>query len=407
MCDPFTIAAIATGVGSTAAGAVGSSKNKKANAYAQNQQTNLSKEQFDARTKLANEIFAENLGLSSSVFDELASLSDQEFQQRNGLSKQTFQDLLATEDAQMLRDSSAASANTNAIRDARLGRDATRDTAAQRYSEILAGANQRQAGFRAEGDSIASDLVAAFTPGAFEGRRADATAARDALAATAASPSSPTASLPMSGAGKAAYSRYAGKGLADAAAENTAKSRVASYGDAVDAGGRTIDRGNERTAFVTDAARRALAPLGAELGAQSLTYNNAADTYAGRTRAADADLDAALGLSATEAQGKGRAISRYGADMDAALAAFFGGKIGSTGSRGDALIGANDTRLAGTNSASMNLENGMQGITQFRMANSGPGIWGTLSQFGSALTPTLFQAGAQGSGFKKPAQTAP
>jgi hypothetical protein len=78
--------------------------------------------------------------------------------------------------------------------------------------------------------------------------------------------------------------------------------------------------------------------------------------------------------------------------MDNAYDRYYGGRQSSTATRGDTLINANQTKLAGSNAASSAFENNMNNITNFRMANNGS----TLSQIGqlaSAFAPTLLNIG--------------
>lgn len=409
MCTGLEIAALVAAVGGTTASAAGQASQKKGNAYAQDKQTQMSAGEFNVRNALANQIFAENTDINRRTYEELNALDDQAFAERTGLSKDAFNQLNEIDKQQVIRDAAAADANIGATRDIRLERDATRDDARAEYDRTLAAANTRQEGYRQRADDIAASLIAAFGPEAMAGRQTGAAAARDALVAEAITPSAgPAVAGDVDPVLAQAFAKYSAAGRDAAANKAAAASKVASYSDAVGEGGRIIDRGDENVALIADEARRALTPLGAQLGVQSLRFNNAADAARARGAAADADLEAALNLSGTQARGEGRAVTSYTGAMDDALARSFGTRADTATARGNALIGANETRLAGTNAVSQNFENGMANITQFRMANSGPGVWGTLGQLAGAVTPTLFnQAGQNGTGFgfRKPAVT--
>lgn len=405
MCTGLEIAALVAAVGGTGAAAAGQSAQKKGNAYAQNQQTQLSAGEFNARDVLAKQIFAENTDINRQVYDDLNALDDQAFAERTGLSKQAFNQLGEIDKQQIVRDAAASDSNVNATRDIRIERDATRDDAKTQYEKTLTDANTRQGGYRQKADDIAASLIAAFTPQAMAGRQTSAAADRDALVSkTVTQPTGPAVAGNVDPVLAQAFARYSAAGRGAASDRAAATSKVASYSDALGAGDRTINKGDEDVAMIADEARRALTPLGAQLDTQSLRYNNAASGARAKGTAADADLEAALNLSSTRAKGEGRGVTAYTGAADDALATFFNGRSGSVTGRGNTLIGANEAKLQGSNAVSQNLENGMGNVTQFRMANQGPGAWGTLGQFVGAVTPTLFSQAAQngtGFGFRK------
>lgn len=436
---------IATAVGGTGAIMAGQASTKRQNAKILDDQTKASGAEFDTRNQLAKDIFAENSTISKDTYDQMATLSDQEFAKRTGLSKDAFNALTRTQQDQVARDFSSAQANVDTTKGARIGRDTTvdaatgvrdssyddairtrqvaQDAARAKYESDLATANGRQDQFRGQGDKVAGDLVAAFTPEAMAARRTSATAARDALVAGTRTATPSAASATADDSVRAAFAKYSNQGVARAADTAAVGSNLAGYTDAVAGGDRVIDQGNERTGFIKDAAGRALAPLSAVLDASSIGFNNAAATgasqinninarygdvrtaanarYTGQTGNADADLSAALGLSGTRAAGEAKATTGYTGAMDDAYNAFFGGRQSSVGGHGDALIGANNTRLQGSNAVSSNLEGNLAGISGFRMNNtSSP--WTTLGQFASAVAPTLTNMG-QRNAFNKAA----
>lgn len=401
MCTGLEIAALVSAVGGTAASAAGQARTQRGNARAQNQQTELSANEFNLRDQLAKQVFGENTGISRDMYEHLNALDDQAFAERTGLSKEAFNQLNEIDRQQVIRDAAAADANVGATRDARVQRDTTRDDARANYGRILDSANTRQTGFRDQADRIAAELVAAFAPEAVAARQAGAAGTRNAAVAQAiTTPTAPAVAGNVDPVLAKAFARYSAAGRDAAASTAAAQSKVAAYTDAAQAGDRKINRADENVAMIADDARRALAPLGAQLGTESLRYNNAADTASARGAAADADLEAALNLSRTRAGGEGRAVTSYTGAMDDALARSFGTRASNVSDRGNTLIGANEARLQGTNQVSQNYENGMDNITRFRAANSGPGAWGTLGQFASAVAPTLFSQAAQnGTGF--------
>jgi hypothetical protein len=374
MCDPITLAVTAGAAGLNAAG---QSSQKKANARAMNANTELSASEFNARDKLAREIFTENTSIDQQTYNALAALSDEEFATRTGLSKEAFNQLDQIDRQQVIRDAAAADVNTAQTRDIRFGRDAARDAASAEYDATLSGANTTQDAYRSQADAIARGLVEAFSADAMAGRRGASEADRNNLVNLAVG-SAPTPT------GNAMTAKYVSEGRAKGMAEAALGSRIGSQTDALGKGNTVINRGNEGTAFVQDAARRSLAPLSAKLGASSLKYNNAADAASQRGAASDADLEAALNLSGTRATGERRGVTDYTGAMDSAYGAFFGNKGNTVGARGDALIGANDAKLAGTNSVSSAFEGNMRGINDFRAANTFS-TFGTLGQVTNAL----------------------
>lgn len=424
MCDPFTAAIIAS-FGSSALGAAGSASAKKANARAMDQDTQRSAGEFNIRDQLAKDIFTENTGISRQVYDELNSLSDQEFAARTGLSKDTFNKLTDIERESIVRDAAAADTNIAAGRDATGIRNAAQDTAiAERntgrdsakaaYDATAAAANKKQDAFRGQADTEAGNLLAAFTPGAMQGRQAAATTGRDALVAQSMTGGSTAPAGRIDPNIAAAFARESTRGRDEATKRSTALSKVAGYTDAMDQGDRSINSTNQNVGFIKDAAQRALTPLAAQLGVSSLQYRNAGDRGAERfdaadarhrgvTGAADADLEAALGLSRTRAAGETRPVTTYSGAMDDAMAAFYGDRTTSAANRGDTLIGANNTKLAGSNSVSNALEGNLRSIAAFRAANRGTPLATTLGQFSGAIAPTLFNQAAQdGNLFGKP-----
>jgi hypothetical protein len=402
MCTGLEIAALVAAVGGTAASAKGAADTRKNNANAMQGQTDTSAAQFNARDNLARSIFAENSDVSKDTYNQMAKTSDEEFKVRTGLSKDAFNQLSRIQQDQVARDFAAAQQNVDQSTQIRTGRDATRDAARAQYEADVAATNAKQDQFRGQGDTVASDLVAAFTPEAMAQRRADAAAARDALVSSTGGAPASVASATADPNIRAAFERYSKAGVDRAKAASAAESNVSSYSDAMTGGNRAISKGNERTAFIRDAAGRALAPLGATLDVSALKYNDADAAAKSRYANSDADLAAALGLSQTKAAGDVKPVTDYTSAMDNAYGAFYGGKQGSIATRGDSVIGANNTQLAGTNSASQNFENNVNGITNFRMANyNSP--WSTLGQFASAVAPTLLNIGQRSALSKQPA----
>lgn len=419
MCTGLEIAALVAAVGGTTAAAAGQSAQVRNNAHAQNKQTQFSAGEFNVRDQLARQIFGENTEINRATYDELNALDDQSFAERTGLSKAAFGQLNQIERDQIVRDAAASDANISGSRDIRVARDAEqdaaraeeytgRDNARVEYERTLADANRTQTGFRDRADAVAQELIQAFSPEAMAGRRTGAAASRNDLVSRATSPAAPAAPAGnMDPRLRAAFERYSASGRAAAGERSGAISQVASHSDALGAGDRAIDSGNERVGFITDDAKRAIAPLSAKLDVSSLRFNNAGahgraryDTATANARdrrtGVDADLESALGLSSTRAQGEARPVVAYTGAADDALANFFSGRSESAAGRGNTLIGANDARLQGSAAVSQNLENGMSGITQFRMANQGPNARSTLGQFASAVTPALFSVAANG-----------
>jgi hypothetical protein len=395
MCTGLEIAALGAMVGGTAASAKGAASQRKAGANAQNSNTRLSRREFDSRDATAREVFAENFGIDKNAYAAIAGLDDAEFAARTGLQKSQFQALNDIDKAQVIRDASLANANTAEVGASRVERTGTEDAARAQYEADLAAANTRQAGFRGQADASAGETLSFFSPAARAANYGSAVGARDALVNRAVTPGA--SSVPLSGSAdgdlRAAFAAESAKGRGKALASAGAASRLAGYGDALSEGDRRIAQGDERVAFISDAAQRAMAPLGATLDASSLKYNNAGQRYAQRTGVADEDLRAGLGLSEMRAAGERRPVNDYTSAMDGAYAAYFGGNKDTLGTQAGAKIGANNSRLQGTNSASQNLEGQVGAINNFRAGNATGGFAAGFGQFANALAPTLMGIG--------------
>jgi hypothetical protein len=150
-----------------------------------------------------------------------------------------------------------------------------RGEAATEFNKLTAGARERQAGYRAEGDAVVDDAVGAMDFGKREAGRKNSANYRDALTQGTITAPSPTLGQGSPDVIARDFAEMAAGKVGQARAAGTAAATADSYGDALRTGDETIDTAEEGISRIGRTSDRDLSSLNPALAVHGGAYDRA------------------------------------------------------------------------------------------------------------------------------------